>query len=287
MNHEFIAKFEGGFAENHTLPAYGASQSIYGIARSQLVILNFLCERKVRRKNFGYDGYDIQLRTPRAGSFEFLFEIALSPAALNMYGALGLGVGGNLLTDLLKGIYRKAIGKNEENIWDRAVSEGLIKEGDFGALVEAITPALKSAHQIVGGGATNINININGNGNVVKFDENSKEFLTSFVIDSRTRAKEFSIGAFNANQGDGRAFDFDLGQLITFDFVTGIDRQSIELVTESVGKYALRRFEDINARVAARYTSINALDGTIKKMRFSQVRRSLNELDSRPYGIIE
>lgn len=283
MDHQFIAKFEGADADGHSLPAYNAAQSIYGISRSQLIILNYLSERKVRRKGFDYRDYDIQLRAPRAGSVEFIFDIALSPTALAAYGALGLGVGGNLLTELLKGVYRKAIGKRDRSIWDVAIENGILPPGDVGALVDAVTPALKSAHQAVGGGANSISININGNNNVVTFDSSSKDFLTSYVIDNAIRVKEFSIGSFNANSGEGRAFDFDFGQLVSFDLDGSIDKVSVEIISDSIKKYALRKFQEDNSRIAARFTSINGLDGTVKKMRFSQVRNSIDELDASPF----
>lgn len=280
MDFQFVAKFEGAEADEHSLPAYDAAQSIYGVTRSQLVLLNYIVERKVRRKGFDHNNVDLRMRAPRAGSVEFIFDAAISAEALYVYGALGLGVGANLLTELLKGVFRRAIGRNERSVWDAAIENEIVPSGDVGALVDAITPALKSAHQVIGAGATTININVNGNNNVITFDRNSKEFLSSYSIDNRLRVKEFSIGSFNANSGEGRAFDYELGQQVSFDLDSNIDQRSIEIISDSMKSYALRKFQEVNSRVAARFTSINALDGTIKKMRFAQVRDSIEELDA-------
>lgn len=283
MKLELVAKFEGDQAESHSLPAYPAVQSIYGVARANLVAINFLAEGRVRRKGFDAKGYDLILKSQRPGSFETVFELVLRPESMAYGAAILGGVGGNFATDFLKTIFRRTIGRQTNNRIDQMEAKGELNPGDIAALVDAVTPALKSAHKSIDAGANVINININGDNNIVSFDDRSKAFLNDFSIDNTVRAKEFSIGSFNANSGEGKAFDYDLGHLVTFDLATNIDRQSVNLITDSISKYAQRKFEDLNSRVAVRYTSINSLDGRIKKMRFHQVSSNLSELSSSPY----
>jgi len=61
---ELTVSFQGGLADEHRLPAYAASQSLYGISRSLLVVTNYLGEGKVRHRNFdesGAHGFEINL----------------------------------------------------------------------------------------------------------------------------------------------------------------------------------------------------------------------------------
>jgi hypothetical protein len=47
-----IVSFQGGLADAHRLPAYAASQSLYGISRSLLVVTNYLGEGERPRTAF-------------------------------------------------------------------------------------------------------------------------------------------------------------------------------------------------------------------------------------------
>ena len=90
--------FKGGLADEHRLPAYAASQSLYGVSRSLLVVTNYLGEGKVRHRKFdesGAHGFEINLVAIQPGSFQFIFKILADPAMQ----AIGSGVATKVATD--------------------------------------------------------------------------------------------------------------------------------------------------------------------------------------------
>jgi hypothetical protein len=102
---ELTVSFQGGLADEHRLPAYAASQSLYGISRSLLVVTNYLGEGKVRHRKFdetGAYGFEINLvasrldeidETPwacvRSARFTGLPESGISRKAENRKARIG------------------------------------------------------------------------------------------------------------------------------------------------------------------------------------------------------
>ena len=283
MKSTLIAKFEGDMADSHVIPAYAAINSLYGIARANMLLLQFLSDGKIKRKNFDSKAYELNLVTQRPGSFETVFELLVRPEMMTVYVGLGVGVGANFFTDFLKTIFSRSVGNDTQTTVDQFERESKISSGDLAALVEAIQPAIKASQNAIGSGAKSINLSINGSHNIVNLDNETKDYVFNSIINKNPRAKEFSIGSFNANSQEGRAFDTDLGKLVTFDLSPSLDELSMRLILDSISKYALAKFEDLNSRVAVRFTSIDAPDGSIKKMRFHQVRRTFDELDQSRY----
>jgi hypothetical protein len=78
------AKFVGGLATQHKLPAYEATQSLYGIARSALIATNYLAEGRVRRREFSPDNFQLNIIANRPGSFETVFELITDPVAMTI-----------------------------------------------------------------------------------------------------------------------------------------------------------------------------------------------------------
>lgn len=206
-----IAKFTGRLADEHKLPAYEAVQSLYGLSRSLLIITNYLAEGRVRRRDFKPTGFELNIVAQRPGSFETIFELASDPKAMEICTSLALGAGGNFLTEFIKSIYRRAVGKDATHTIKELEDSGKLKSGDLGALVDAIEPAMREAHKVINHGATTINI-INGDNNIILFDAQTKEYVNTSVIDENVRIKLFSVAAFDANSGYGRAFDYEEGR---------------------------------------------------------------------------
>ena len=101
-------------AERHRLPAYEASKSFYGISRSLLIMMNYLDEGKVRRREFRSRGFHIDLVAQQPGSFDTFYQIVTDPGIMTLGGTLALAVAGNLLTDFLKTIFRRSVGHGGE-----------------------------------------------------------------------------------------------------------------------------------------------------------------------------
>ena len=97
-------KFTGDRAEQHVLPAFDAVESLDGISKSLLIPINYLFEGRVRHKNFGYEGYRIDLVAVGPGSVDALFQLHLSTEEMQFLAEAGIGLSVNLIYDFLKAI---------------------------------------------------------------------------------------------------------------------------------------------------------------------------------------
>lgn len=276
---QLLIKFEGGLARENKIPAYEGTKSLEGLTRTIQIVSNFLVEGRVRRRDFERVPIAFNLVAHRPGSFEAVYEIAYAVAVIGgpIAGGLAAGVAGNLLTDLLKVVYRRATGSEVDD--PPAQIERLEEDrgGDVSALVEAVEPALRLGHNVINHGVINININHGPQEApqpIVELNSHTKTYMWENVINNTIRAKLFSIASFNANQATGRAFDLEEGRSVPFELAQGVDRQSIETLIASISSYARRRRlgDDIRSAVALRYTSVEAPDGRIKKIRVLTVR---------------
>ena len=277
-------KFEGGLADQHKIPAYEGTKSLEGISRSILIVSNFLVEGRVRRREFGQVPLTFNMIAHRPGSFATIYEVAYQAAVIGapVLGELAGGVATNLLSDLLKTVYRRATGQPDVDTPESVEELEEERGGDVAALVEAVEPAVRLGHNVINYGVININVN-QGSGdrssNLVEFDRRTKQYMWESVIDNKIRVKLFSIASFNANQGTGRAFDLEEGRSIPYELSNDVDRKSIETLLDSIGSYARRRRlgDNLRSGVILQYTSVNAADGRIKKIRILKVRAAMDD----------
>lgn len=262
-----IAKFEGDLAQQAKLPAYEATQSLYGIARSALIATNYLAEGRVRRRDFTPNGFELNIITNRPGSFETVFELVTDPATMTVLGGIGLGMAGNFATDFIKSMWRRATGQAADPAVEELEATGKLDAGDLAAVVDAIEPAMREAHKSIGYGARDIVI-VSGDHNVVTFDHATKAYVNTSVLDQTVQVKLFSIGSFNANSGYGRAFDLEGGRTIAFQLAQDVDRTTINTILSSITSYARRRRlgDQLASAIALRYNSVVSTDERVKKL---------------------
>jgi hypothetical protein len=278
VQEELIIKFEGSLAEQHRLPAYLASKSFYGIARSTLITLNYLAEGRVRRREFSSNAFRIDLVAHRPGSFEAIYQIIANIDAMNIAAGLGSGVAGNFLTDFIRSIFRRTIGQSADPGIEQLESEQALNAGDLSALQDAIEPAIKEAHSVINHGAGQIFI-INGDKNIVNFDRETKQYVWTAQHDDSLNEKLFSIASYNANTRSGRAFDYEIGKTIPFEISPDADRDTFSSILSSMSSYTMRRLgDDLSSAIALRYTSIVTVDSRIKKLLVTKARRELSDL---------
>lgn len=278
MKISLVVRFSGGDAEQHRLPAYNATESLDGIARSSLILTNYLVERRVRHKNFSYTGYSVDLVALQPGSFEALFDINILNHCLEYLPEIGIGIASNFLTDVFRAIFRRSIGGSAPQKIEELEASEKLSAGDMGALVDAVEPAIRRAHTVISQGAESIDI-IAPDADIVNFDPASKAFVNKSIFDNEPMTKLFSIGSYNANSRYGRAFDFSLGKTIPFTVLTTADADTMRVILDSIRSYALKK-EGVNldSAVALRYTRILAIDGRVKKMTIFKARKEIADL---------
>ncbi|KVK41406.1 hypothetical protein L901_10825 [Agrobacterium sp. D14] len=275
--------FQGGLADAHKLPAYDGAKSLEGLTRSVLIVTNFLVEGKVRRRDFGNVPLTFNIVAHQPGSFQTVLEIAYATAVIGapLASEIAGSVASNLLTDLIKTVFKRATGEEETSTPTRVAELDEDRSGDMAALVDAIEPGLRQGHTVINHGVMNITINQYGatGAPVARLNRQTKEYMWESVIDDQIRIKLFSIASFNANQGTGRAFDLEEGRSIPFDLTPEADRQTVDTLLTSISLYTRRRRlgDNLRSAVAIRYTCIRAADGRVKKIRILTARTEMSE----------
>ncbi|MCL7996939.1 hypothetical protein M8994_01620 [Brucella sp. 21LCYQ03] len=273
-------KFQGDLADQHKIPAYEGTKSLEGITRSILIVSSYLVEGKIRRREFERLPIDFNLIAHRPGSFESIYEIAYPAAVIG--GPLALGVAGNLLTDMLKTVFRRVTGSPETEPPKSIQTIEAARGGDISALVDAVEPSVRLGHNVINHGVININITSPGASEekIVKYTPNTKKYVWENVINNNIRIKIFSIGSFNANQGTGRAFDLEEGRSIPFEISNDADRKTVETILNSISSYTMKKRLGDNLRSAAalKYTSVDTSEGRVKKIRILSARNEITQL---------
>jgi hypothetical protein len=277
---EIVIKFDGGLAESHKLPAYNAAQSLVGITRSILIPAAYLEDGRVRYRNLSNTrAYQLNLLSQRPGSFESVLEFITHPAFLAFLSSVGIALSSDIARDFIYSIIKRCIGQKADSAIEDLEAQSKLNIGDMAALVDAIGPAMRDAHTTIGSGAHNIYI-INGSHNVINLNAATKAYVHTSIDDDEVLIRDFSIASFNANTGNGRAFDYEAGHTIAFTLESDADSKTINAITESMRRYAHTRIlgNDLSSRVSLKYSGVFAPDGKIKKIRIFEARSTTSEL---------
>lgn len=186
----------------------------------------------------------------------------------------------------MKTVYRRITGRpGAEDIPQSVERLETERTGDVAALVEAVEPSVRLGHNVINHGVINININgpaARDDHAIAKFTPQTKQYVWESVINNDVRLRLFSVGSFNANQGTGRAFDLEEGRSIPFELAAEVDRRSVETLLRSISSYTRTRRlgDDLRSAIAIRYTSVDAIDGRIKKMRILGARNEIAEFQA-------
>jgi hypothetical protein len=187
---------------------------------------------------------------------------------------VGVGLTSSFVYDFLKTIYSRAIGKKAPDKIEELESEGQLHSGDMAAIEDAAMPSIKRAHTIANNGANNVFI-FSGQHTVVHFDSASKRHVQSSLRNNELRSKIVSVPSYNANSRYGRVFDLDQQKTVPIE----ADGPTIATITGSIADYALaKRADRIKSAVAIQYTSIDSIDGKIKKLIIHKARKELSHL---------
>lgn len=142
---KIIAKFEGGVAERHILPAFEGSQSIDGLSRALTLTSHYLVTGTVRKKYPFNNMARIYIHPPREGSFEAIYSLFTDKdtvATTTLYGTVAVGVFGAFLKDAIELIFKRIIGSDHKPKTDQLKNLLANRAGELEALGEAVQPLL-------------------------------------------------------------------------------------------------------------------------------------------------
>lgn len=260
-----IIKFDGDLAERHVFPAYAGSVSMRGVARSVVLIGNYLAEGKIRKKAPFSQNIQFYLHPPREGSFENLLSfVTASPEMLAIsavIGSVSLNVFSNFISDGIKYCFNRVVGKDVQP--ETAELKKLNERcgGDLEALIDSIESPARDAHTVIGNGAQNILL-ITGSNNIVTLNANTKRYISTTLSESQPKTKLVSVGMFNVNTRYGRVFDYELGKTIPFIVDRESSHQTMGNLSTSLDRYARGL---LNKDVTIKFTQETDIDRRAKR----------------------
>jgi hypothetical protein len=260
MAMRFVASFSGEEADKGRVPAYEATLSLQGIARSFVLISNYLSTGKIRKRAPYSDAVIFYLEPPRQGCWEAVFDAIISHPASMIGGSLGIAITANLLTDGIRTVVSRCLGK-EKAIEDPKLQElERRRPGDLDALVDAVEPSMLLAHTIINQGASNIFI-VRGDNNIVTLDAESNEYVRASIKSPDDEFLDVSVGSLNVNTGNGRVYVHSIGKTVPFSIAREPDPGTYSNLSESLSRYARGRPCDVQIR----FRRVIARDGRTKR----------------------
>ena len=283
MADKLIVSFHGAVPSRGQVDAYTSFESMLALSQAATMIIHFAETGTIRRKKFAELDVDLRLSDTREGSFEFLLEYQTQAAFIG--GFVANAMVGGLLWDIIKGIITRVIGGNSKGVLEELENDEKFNEGDIGALVQALEPAVRRSHSAIGRGANKIVISVEGKDDEVVFDNITKKYLLKNIVNDEIRTQRFHVTSFDGRARTGRIFHLDDKQAYTFEISTDAKFSSLRIIADAARAYALRSNGQFDERLEAviRYTSIDAADGRMKKILVLQAAESFDDLDSSPY----
>ena len=275
---ELVVSLQGEQSDTHEVPAFTALDSAHAISQALMMIVHFSRSGEIRRRNFKDLDLELNLKTTRPGSYEFVFEFSqYAPYLMEAYGS-GLA---NASWKLVETVFKRATGLNGADEIETAERDGRINAGDLGALIQATEPSVRRAHSVVNHGSANVNIFVEGDGNTILLDAESKEYMYESVFNDETRSQRFLVTSFDGRNRTGRLFDLELEQAFTFDLLAEASRDSLTVIVDAARAYALRqkgKFDEDMEAVCA-FTSVDAPDGRQKRLKVFAAAKDFSDLD--------
>lgn len=231
--------YDGGVATEGQLPAHNGATSLEGMTWTLTLIGHYAATGKIKARGELSPEVRIYLVPPRQGSFiqEVWVELT-EPNNLFLTSIVGSYVVGSVsqtLNSLITTTIKQVCGltvdllKGEPNALDRLPS------GDREALVDKIEPSMRRAHTVIGEGASTLDIRRNKT-SLLRLDQNTKAYVNADFLTDET-LMVVSVGAYNANSGNGSAYLPDIGKTVRFYAPKGLDADTYAALSYSLDKY--------------------------------------------------
>jgi hypothetical protein len=241
--------FTGREARRHHIEANEGLESLAGLAHAATLVAHFAVTNVVRQ------------RQPYDGRLRFFFQEAHPgslTALLALGGDLATGAAGNLVYDLLKGVWKRATGSDEDT--NLVIDGHSYRTGDIDALTEAVAPSLLRGHNWINLPEQNITIKT-GRQIISELNSSTKNYLKNEIFEEGTSTQDVSIAALNVNSRHGRAFFFDLGRTIPFK----VDKNANPRTLPNLARFLRDYAEKNGATVNIHFKKILHIDGRLKR----------------------
>jgi hypothetical protein len=242
--------FTGLEARRDRIEANDGLESLAGFAHAATLVAHFVATGNVRLRQPYDDGLRFYFEDARPGSLT---------AILGLGGALAVGAAGNLVYDVIKGVWKRATGTGDEGNLTVGGEEFL--SGDIDALTEAVSPSLLRGHTWISHPEQRISIKT-GRQILVDFNEGSKRYLKEEIVEEGESVQDVSVAALNVNSRYGRVFFHDLGRTVPFK----VDKTAPFRAIPALSRYLTKYAEKTNLAVSIKFKKVLYLDGRLKRV---------------------
>jgi hypothetical protein len=256
--------FHGGEAERNRLPAHEGSISLEGMTWTISLISHYAATGEIKSRGALSEQARVYLSPSRQGSYlQDLWIELTTPESLfvtTVAGAYVVGTAGQVVNSLIVssvqgvcGLAGKLLNK-EEKILKKLPS------GDREALIDRIEPSMKRAHTVIDEGATKLEIR-RGYTPLVTLDGRTKAYVNADFLTDETMLVA-SVGAYNANTGNGSVYLPNVGKMVPFFAPKGLDPKTYAALSYSLDRYVNEK--PSNIEIACKKTL--SLDDRIKRL---------------------
>ncbi len=243
--------FIGLEARRHHIEANDGLEALAGLAHAATLVAHFVATDTVRQRQPYDDGLRFYFEDTRPGSLTVFLALG---------GSLAMGAAGNLTYDLLKIIWKKAIGSGEDG--DVELDGRAYRSGDLDALTEAVSPSLLRGHAWIGRHSEQKISIKTGREILLELDQSTKDYLKNEVPEEGESVQDVSVAALNVNSRHGRVFFYDLGRTVPFR----VDKNAEGRTIPNLSRYLTQYAERTGATVNIRFKKIFHIDGRLKRI---------------------
>lgn len=225
-----------------TLAAYDAAQALYGIARSLSITTHYVLNGRVIKQAPSLLHAQVMVAPPRAGSFEFIVPIVDLLTSKEVIAGTISTVGGGLIVELTKLLYRRATGQPEKTSSDEIMRLQREKHGDIDALSEAVEQDVLRLHRPFNGPITHLNI-YGGENYIGNFNHKTYDYAKTKTLSDEPEEFIGNVASFNANTLNGGLWLKDEERVVAFSKDRSVHFKEDEraLLAWSLNEYAHSR----------------------------------------------
>ena len=222
QQHKLRIRYEGGLADESSLPGYDGVTSIDGITRAVHIATHAYMTGEVVSRATALRGASIILKPARQGSFliDLLVLMEANPATT---GAV-IGVSAAPFYDFIKTAFKRATGSLDaepetahlRDLYSRK-EPPLSKKppADLDNLAETLEGSLQAAHRPIGTEGTINTISIgSARRELIQFNDNTKDWVTTQDEAVGLEVFRGNITRYNALSRNGRAFVDQLERVV-------------------------------------------------------------------------
>lgn len=263
--------YEGEEANRNRLPAHKGAISIEGVTWSLSLLAHYAATGRIRSRGELSPNIKVYIRPARQGSFiNDVYIYVTEPENLfitSIAGGYVAATAGQLLNTLIAKSLKEVCGLIYKHTRHDERWLNKLPSGDVEALIDKIEPSMRRAHEVIDDGAETLEIT-KGRTPLVKFDSVTKAYVNADITGDET-SRVVSVGAFNANSGNGRVYLPDVGKTVPFAVGRGLDSPTYAALSYSLDRYV----NGLPSHIDLTSTEMLAADGRVKKLIVSKARK--------------